>query len=446
VTPWTGSSDPYLYYKILPAPAEKNLLYFSSPTSPEAWSATNALEIPEDGQQITGMFSLSSFLYVLKEMRIHRVTNQGDPISDGFIFESVRRGCINNRCWAVEGGDAFMLDYDGCYVFSGGEATGLSDQINGIFTGTNRHYRLNWDQSRYWHAVIDSTINTIRWFVTMGGDYLPHHALCFNFALKSWWIEEYASPVGCSAVGTQASPMGGYRSSGTQSIYLGSRATKVFTISSTVHLDGPDPQAGTTRGSVASAGRCSMTCADASFAASRIVGSNVFIVQGKGQGQARRIASVSGTTINLSQPWTNKPDTTSVFQIGAIPWVYRTGRSTFADGEDRKTRKIQIGYRPTTLAQEAIAELYEDYNEATPIAQQHQYTVAQRRGVATGVGSAQQRIDLSRRYGVADINIDAQRERDTDARRRIALLLYGWSRENALTFKQIMETGTVGEE
>jgi hypothetical protein len=444
LSPWLGASDPYLYYKILPAPAEKNLLYFSGPASPEAWSATDALEIPEDGYAITGMMVVSSFLYILKELRIHRLTNQGDPVVDGVIFESVRRGCINNRCWVTEGMDAYLLDYYGCYLFRGGQAEAISVPINAIFTGTNRNYALNWQQSRYWHASIDSDYDIVRWFVTLGGDYLPRHALCYNTELKRWWIEEYPVPIGCSAVGNAVAQLGTFRSIGSQILYFGSRATKVYSMSAKIFLDAADPQAGTTRGTVASSGLCSLTCASAEFAAG-VVGSTVYIVQGKGQGQGRLIASLSGTTLTLTQPWTILPDSTSVFQIGAVPWEYRTGRTTFADGEDRKTRKIQVGFRPTPSQQEAILELYEDYNETTPIVQQHQYTVAQRRGVATSVASAQQRIDLTRLYGTADVNIDAQRERDTDARRRVALLLYGWNREDPLTFKQIVETGVVGE-
>lgn len=446
LSPWVVVSDPYLYYKVVPAPAEKNILYFSQPGNPEAWVATNALEIPEDGYQITGLMPLSSFLYILKEMRIYRLTDQGDPVNDGFIFESVRRGCVNNRCWATVGTDAYMLDYYGIHVFSGGKSEDISDPIQAIFRGTNRNYNLNWLQSRYWHAALDPNYQTIRWFITLGGDYLPHHALCFDYSLKRWWLESYPVPMACSANAAGTIPLGTFRTTGQQSQYFGSRATKVYTMDGPFHLDGPDAAAGTTRGLVASAGLCSLTCTSAEFASAGLIGSTVTIVAGYGLGQTRRIASISGKTLKLTQPWTIRPNTTSTFQIGAVPWELRTGRMTFTDGEGRMTRKLQLGFRPMPAEQNAIAELFADYEQLIASKQQHKYTGAQRRGVSTDVGDAKQFIDLTRGYGTADINTDAQRERDTDAPRRMSVLLYGWNRENSLTIKQLILTGVVGSD
>jgi hypothetical protein len=445
VSPWLGSSDPYLYYTIKPAPAEKNILYFSLPGLPEAYDPLDALEVPEDGFNITGLMPMSSFLYIVKELRIYRLTDQGDPVNDGFIFESARRGCVNNRCWATVGTDAYLLDYYGIYKFSGGQTEDLSVPIQGVFRGTNRYYRLNWDQSRYWHAVADANYQTIRFFVTLGGDYLPKSALCYNYILKRWWIEQYPWAVSCSAIAPATSPSGGWRSVGQERLYVGGPAAGVFTLAPTANLDGPNPAAGTCRGFVTSSTICGLTCNTASFASSGLIGSYATIVEGTGQGQSRLITDVSGQTLAVSQPWTTSLDATSVFQIGAVYYEFKTGRMTFADSESRQTRKIQLGFRPCPSQQEAIAQLYDDYSEK-PTIQQHSYTSAQRRGVSSQAADPRQRIDLTRKYGAADINIDAQRERDTDSPRRIAYFIYGWNRENPLTFKALAETGVVAKQ
>lgn len=351
---------------------------------------------------------------------------------------------MNNRCWATVGLDAYLLDYYGCYKFSGGQTDEISLPIQGIFRGNNRYYRLNWQQSRYWHAIADLSNTTIRWFVTLGGDYLPKHALCYNYGLKRWWVERYEHPIGCSAIAPKAAPYGGWRSYGQERLYVGSQGAQVFAFSPTVFLDGPDPTSGATRCQPASWGIDWLIVTGASFA-NGTLGSYLTIVRGRGEGQTRKIIDVAGDVLTVDQPWAITPDETTLFQIGAVYWEYRTGRMTFADGEARQTRKIQLGYRPVPVTQEAIAEMFRDYSE-TAITQQHNYNWKQRRGVSSIIGDPRQRIDLTRSYGVADINIDAQRERDTDARRRLSFSIYGWNRESQLTLKRLIETGTTGSE
>lgn len=445
VSAYTGPTDQFVTYWIRPAPAEKNLLYYSGPGTPEGFPANNALDISEDGFEYTGLIVLSSFLYIMKQRRLYRLTAQADPAQDGFIFLDANRGCINQRCVVIIGDTAYLLDEQGIYSFQGGTCTDLSKPIQSIFRGNNKFYQLHWAASRFWHACFDENYEILRWFITLSGDYLPRHALCYNYDFKRWWIEEYPMPIGCNTIGRTPPNPGTWREGGQDILYYGSRARKVYEIGYGQTLDGPDPNAGTTRNTVTAIGICSLTCDMASFADSGIVGSNVYIISGAGEGQNRRISAATETVLTLTQPWTIMPNTTSVFLIGGIPWEWRSGRVQFSDNEARNTRKIVLGFRTQDLDSEAIAQLYVNYKK-DPIVNNMRYSKAQRRGVSTVPKSPEQRIDLTREQGVADINIDAQRERNTDAPRRITVDFSGVAREETLSIKSVEMQGTMASQ
>jgi hypothetical protein len=388
---------------------------------------------------------MTSFLYILKQRRIYRFTVQADPAQDGFIFLAANRGCVNQKCAVVIGDTAYMLDEQGIFSFDGGEVQDLSKPIQSIFRGKNRYYKLQWQANRFWHGCFDENYEVLRWFVTLTGDYLPRHALCYNYAYKRWWIEEYPMPIGADAVGKTPPNPGTWRTGGQSVLYYGSRAKKIYKLGYGQILDGPDPNAGTVQGQVTSSGLCSITCSLASFATSGLVGSNIYIVKGTGEGQTRRIVALSGQTLQVNSPWLMQPDTTSIFQIGGVPWKWRSGRLQFADNEERNTRKVVLGWRPliNVAPSEAIAQLFVDYNNAA-INNSFSYTQSQRRGVSSTKGSPEQRIDLTREQGVADINVDAGRERDTDAPRRLTVDFAGVAREEQLTVKSVEIQGVMG--
>lgn len=445
-TTWTGASDNFLNYWIRPAPAEKNLLYYSGPGTPEAFPGPNAVSLPEDGFEHTGLMSMTSFLYVLKQRRIYRFTVQADPAQDGFLFLAANRGCINQRCAIVIGDTAYLLDEQGIYSFDGGDVKDLSKPIQSIFRGNNRFYKVNWSPLRFWHGCFDENYEILRWFITLNGDYLPRHALCYNYDFNRWWIEEYPMPIGASAIGKTPPAPGTWRMGGQDVLYYGSRAKKVYAIGYGQILDGPDPAAGTTRGPVSSAGQCSLTCNVAMFAATGLIGSNVYIVAGTGEGQSRRITALSGQTLQIGQPWLILPDTTSVFQIGGVPWEWRSGRLQFADNEERNTRKLVFGWRPLTpdspQSPEAVIQFYQDYSTSA-VVNNFSWTKGQRRGVSAQKGSTEQRVDLTRTQGVADINFDAQRERNTDAPRRVTVDITGVGNDEQMTVKSVEMQGAV---
>lgn len=432
---YTDATDPFAAYAIRPAPGEEPLLYFSQPSEPESWPAVNALSLPEDGDAVTGLMPKGSWLFVLKRRRIYRVTAQGDPLKDGFIFLTAGRGCVNDRCWVVADDVAYLLDEGGVHAFDGSDqARGVSEPIQPVFQPDGPGPHVNWRAARYFHASHDPGRRTIRWFVALRGDYLPRHALCFAYKTEKWWVEEYAVPVGASALGRLGRPSGGWHDSNEQ-VFLGGPAGRVFALGQSA-LDGPDVSDGTLRGTVTAAGVCSLTDSAASFS-SALVGVPVAVASGRGLGQTRVVVGVDGTTLRLDRPWATKPDSTSTYQAGGIRYRYLTARLRYAPSEDREGASAELLFSPLP-AGELWLRLRHDFAAALKAG----YTsraVAQR----STKGNPERRIDLTTAQGAAFCRFDRHREASTGGPRFVRLELEGVSGAAPVQVGEMLLTGVV---
>lgn len=452
LTPYRGTTDPYLYYKIRSAPAERNTVNYSEAGQPEGWPALNAFTIAEDGFDITGLMQMGTYLYILKRRRIYRLTSQTDPAVDGFVFFAARRGCINHRCWVNLGDEAFLLDDNGVYRYDGSDIEEIDQPIQEIFRSTNQWYKINWNTSMFWHAVHDTLQKTIRWFISLGGDYLPKHALCYNYALKRWWVEAYPMRIGCSHNGRQAVTPGTWRLQARDQVYYGTPAKKIFA-SGVYALDGPNDKAGTVRGTVTSAGILSFTDSLATFSTD-LVGTRVYLVRGKGYGQNRLITAVSGDVVSIDQPWSEMPDTTSVYVLGGIPWEYRTGKFAYASSETRATRNAVVDFEPCDAEFDiegnqipatydvAYANVFHDYAK-TPRLANRDFDKGSNQGVGAVIDSGDIELDMTVPEGVLVVRLDAHLERYSDGPGRIALDLRGVSGASPVALNRITLEGVV---
>lgn len=173
-THYGGPTNAFAVYAIRPAPGERRLIYYSEPDISQAWPATNAVALNEDGDDITGLMSKGSFLYILERRHIYRLTFQSDPASDGGIFITAERGCINQRCWVHVEDRTYMLDEFGIYAFSGGQQADIAGLlIMDLFRPSAFGDHINWSQSKWFHAAHFPAQETIRWFVTLSGSDRP---------------------------------------------------------------------------------------------------------------------------------------------------------------------------------------------------------------------------------------------------------------------------------
>jgi hypothetical protein len=342
---------PFTSYAIRPAPGERKFVYFSEPALPEAWPPWNAISLPEDGDDITGLLIKGSFLYILEQRHVYKFTFQSDPARDGFVFLTTQRGCVNNRCYVQVEDTVYLLDEIGIYAFNGQESEPVSTPIQTIFQQANLGgLQVNWQaDQRYWHAAHDPVKDTIRWFVAMTGFEQPRHAIAYDYRRKRFWLEEYPFVVTSSTVGTI-----GFRRS-----LAGSDARRVLCLGEG-SLDTVDSGNGL-RGSVSSAGPLTLTDSSAPFPAN-LAGAPVSIAEGKGFGQQRRVVSNTSTTIKVDRPWLVQPNTTSVYQVGGINWTWQSGWFRFADEQEDNSRDVEVIFQPLKNPSSVGMRMYFDHH------------------------------------------------------------------------------------
>jgi hypothetical protein len=429
---WAGQTDPYADYAIRAAPAERRLLYFSEAAQPGSWPAINAVSVQEDGDDIVGLMSRGSFLYILCRRHTYKLTFQDGPSSDGFLFLSQGRGCANNRSWVVVDQTAYLLDEAGVWSFAGGaEAQDLSALIQDFFDPDRGRggLAIRWQAARWFHACYEPGRQLLRWFVTLSGSGLPRHALVLEPKRGGWWIEEYPFAIGASCL----APLDGERR-----VFLGGPGGRVYLLGPG-RLDLVDPNAGPAWGAVASAGPCTLTSAGGPFAAGA-AGAPVAISAGRGKGQSRRVVAVSGATLTLDRPWLIRPDGTSVFQLGGVGYLYRTGWFRWFTGEDQNARSLEVQWQPTWAPGALDFRLYED-RSGEPTVWSGDLAAPEAGGFAQADGQPDLTADLASAVGLALRRFDSRKERYIPGPRLAAWEAAGFTNEEGLALYEIRLEG-----
>lgn len=436
---YEDDTDPFAAYSIKPAPADAESLYFTPAGLPEAWPAFNGFTLPQDGDHVTGLCNYSSFLWIFKKRKTYRMTAQSDPAHDGFIFYAIGRGCINHRCWVIVEESLYLLDEGGVYRTSGGdEVEQLSTAIQNLFR-RDVAGAINWTASRYFHCCFSPAEETIRWFVTMYGEYLPRHAICLHHKTGKWWIEAYPIPVASSCLGRVGRPTGGWGDGGEQ-MYLGGPAGAVLI--SGGGLDGVAGDGPLTRFSPSSAGSDSVTNSGGGFDSSW-ANVPVAILAGRGKGQSRVVVSATTTKLTVDEPWAVKPDTTSVLQVGGIDYRYTGGRLRFAPTEQQDGRSVELQYQPTLKPQTADLRFVQDFR-VVPRPMGRDVGQGVRAGVAAAKGGQDYALDLSRTSGHYWMRIDGHREQGSEGPRLLRVEIEGVSGPEPVVFGEMVINGVVG--
>lgn len=378
---------PYAKYVVRSAPGERKLVYWSDTVSVEAWPEWNAFAVEENNDQLTGLMVMQSFLYVIERRHIHKFTFQQDPSTDGFLFPSVMRGCLNNRCWVIADDRAYMLDDTGIHSFDGSATEPISQEIQIMFQQDEviTDLQVDWTADvRLWHAAHDPVRYTIRWFLQMVDHVGTTHAIVYNYRNKVWWVEQYPYPITASTTGTV-----GYRRS-----LAGAPARRTVVLYEGT-LDGV-ADSGTLRGvlTATSPGGITLTDANATFA-SNLGGASVTIVSGKGRGQTSIIASNTVTTLEVVTPFNPAPDQTSVYQIGGVSWMWQSNWFEYdSTTEHDQPRDIGVVYQPLVNGPGSLdVRIYLDYGDSPVV---WGYT-QEKDGVSTVSGSPYINMDLQKR-------------------------------------------------
>lgn len=340
---------------------------------------------------------------------------QSDPAEDGFAWPIATRGAVNNRCYAIVGETVYMLDTDGIYAFSGnGDVQPSSLPIQNIFRPSDSPYMINWQGAQWFHCSQFPNQETIRWFVTLSGHQYPRHAIVYNYRTNRWWIEEFNRPITSSVVGEL---------SGGRVVYLGTDAKTTLAMWQGF-TDGPDPDKGTTRATATSGTPLTIVSTGATYPSAGVVANPMTIVDGRGKGQTRRVSATSGATINVVNPWFILPDSTSVFQLGGIPWSFQTGFFRYVEDDQNSVSRVEVIFKPQTDPALMSIEVFHDYS-TDPYEWTGTLAAADNNGVRITSGESALVADLTKDNGYVKHRLDRHRDEHLDGTHYVSVGLSG---------------------
>jgi hypothetical protein len=176
-----------------------NTLMYSEADEPEAMPEVNELILQtnlRDTDYITALIPYAGALIVAQSRHCHRLSFVNSPAIDATTSLVAYRGCINQRCWDIYEGIAYMLDDAGlCSMDPQGRVEHLSSPIDSLF-------RVNPDPTlptidflkREWFFVrADRNLGVIRVHVAFKGDLgnYPSRQIVFHPESKTFWREQY---------------------------------------------------------------------------------------------------------------------------------------------------------------------------------------------------------------------------------------------------------------
>jgi hypothetical protein len=433
--PYLGPTDPYASYAIQVSSSRRRSLDYSESFLPEAWPPTNSLDLENESQSsdITGLLRQGSFLYITHGNRMQKLTFQSDPspiTGDGAVFAAAKRGAVNHRCIPTVEDVAYPLDTVGVHAFYGNDDTPVSEEIRNIFNPRDAGpIVIQWRFKENFHAVHDPGAHLLRWFVCLDGSRYPRHCLTYDYVNKTWATEEYYRPIASSCLG---------RLNGTNQVYLGTDAGQVLALGEG-ELDGPDPQAGTTRGQPTSVGLLWIADTAATFG-SDLINAPIHIVSGPGRGQWRTIVAKADGVLTIDRPWLELPTTESVYQIGGIAWTWKSGTFRWASTEKSAPRRVMTISETTEHEASSSLRLYLD-RSGTPMDWGKSVGSSAGEGVKTESGSPYADLDLTKDGGFHQIRFDAPGPRQAERARFVEIELSGVKGRDPVTIYELVLDG-----
>jgi len=411
------ASSPYLTYVIQLYYANSNLLQWSQAGLPEAWGSSDALQLPDDDDIVTGLIVFANNLWILKRNKIYQFNFTIDPAQDGDYKLAAHRGCINQRCAVEVQNVCLMLDRTGIHLFRGNlnrleyqigtTPDHLNKPIGDMFRFEGSGLRINWNADTcFWHAAHNKEMQTVRFYVTLQGYKLPHHAICYDYLMDRWWVEAYPVPVSSS-----------HQSSNHGNALLGGFGGKVYRPDiGTLDLIEPSQ----TRQTVVA---CYGTTLVVEGPLPDCVGIPISVVAGRGRGQDRMVFDQDDDELYLDIPFEVEPDETSIVQIGAIPYELITPEYRYVKYDNNQTMNVTIAFHGSKYDLEGYLSFIED-------GERRRSTVAVSTWGCINAGPDDPEVwqmNLKDKSGRAMVNMDATRERDLPIRYTIQAIMTGHS-------------------
>lgn len=427
-TAFTGPSDRFSRFEIKTSTIELNRMYFSERGEPESVPTINAVDLlreQSDEGFITAAMPMGAFLWIMTQSRIYRWTYQVHPINDGNIYQTAPRGCLNQRCWTLVEGNAYIMDHQGCYRFNGGIADPISGPIQDLFRPGGG---ILWDYSKWFHVSHNYGEETVKFFVCLDGSTKPRHALCYHIRTGTWWVEQYPWFICSSEVVTIRD--------GSRMI-VGSEHNTVMNTSIGT-LDGPKAPL-ETRPTVSNI-RCTKLTISGQYTASDITHAPITIARGRGAGQTRRITYVdSNDTVYLDSPWHINPDSESEIQIGGVNWSIKTKNYRLRSDETDAARRVSVSYATPKFPAELNISIYYDRSDQPSLS-----AIDYDRGdnVVATIGSPYVVVDMYENdTGWSYWSVDGMRDYRGPANRTIGVGLSGVQNKDLISLYDVSISG-----
>lgn len=181
-------------YTLSAGHAEPNSLYFSEIDEPESVPETNELIIQNNSKgqdQITALMPFGGGLVVFQTRHAYRLAYAAQPIIDASVELLTQRGCLNQRCWDLREGVAYIADSSGIYSLSGAQVTPLSSPVRKYWS----EGVIDFSGSKWFFLRVDPVSGIVRFHFSVDGGF-PDRALCYHPTTTAWWEEQYAQRFG----------------------------------------------------------------------------------------------------------------------------------------------------------------------------------------------------------------------------------------------------------
>ena len=176
-----------------------NSLYYSEVDEPESIPDSNELVVQEnagDSDAIVALIPLAGSLLIAQSRHLYKLQYVAQPVIDASILLASYRGVLNQRCWDVLGGVAFIVDSYGMYGYDGNQEQPISIPVDNYWREDSL---IDFTQSSKFFVQADTGERVVRFFYCQPGDTEPVRSLCYSVTTKTWWKETYAQAVTAAA-------------------------------------------------------------------------------------------------------------------------------------------------------------------------------------------------------------------------------------------------------
>lgn len=170
-----------------------NAVYYSEVDEPESVPTENEIVVQQNDRDFDSLQALIPFgstLFLAQHRHLFSLTFSQIPAIDGQVSPVSYRGCLNQRCWQIHEGYAYIADRYGLYrINQSGTVEDLSDAVHDQFEDG-----ISFRNTTWFFVAADPASKTVRLFVAHkddGPSDYPTRALCFGIDSQTLWWEKY---------------------------------------------------------------------------------------------------------------------------------------------------------------------------------------------------------------------------------------------------------------